>query len=62
MTSFPPNNHAYLVKYDSTQGKFTDPVTSAKSDPALGEDDTLVVGGQWGYSHRTVDLLKQIVG
>jgi hypothetical protein len=37
---------ANLVKYDSTQGKFTDTVTSEKFDPSLGEDDTLVVGGQ----------------
>jgi glyceraldehyde-3-phosphate dehydrogenase/erythrose-4-phosphate dehydrogenase len=32
---------AYLVKYDSTQGKFTDPVTSEKSNPSLGKADTL---------------------
>jgi glyceraldehyde-3-phosphate dehydrogenase/erythrose-4-phosphate dehydrogenase len=32
----PADNLAYLVKYDSTQGKFTDTVRSEKSDPALG--------------------------
>jgi glyceraldehyde 3-phosphate dehydrogenase len=37
----PADNLAYLVKYDSVQGKFTDTVSSEKSDPALGEDDTL---------------------
>src|SRR4051794_37023465 len=42
----PADNLAYLVKYDSTQGKFAGAVTSEKFDPSLGEDDTMVVDGQ----------------
>src|SRR4249920_3505045 len=42
----PADNLAYLVKYDSTQGRFAGTVTSEKSDPSLGEDDTLVVNGR----------------
>src|SRR6476660_6517509 len=42
----PADNLAYLLKYDSTQGRFTGTVTSEKSGPSLGEDDTLVVDGQ----------------
>ena len=41
----PADNLAYLVKYDSTQGKFKGEVHSAKSSPELSEDDTLVVDG-----------------
>jgi glyceraldehyde 3-phosphate dehydrogenase len=41
----PADNLAYLLKYDSTQGKFAGTVTSEKSDPALAEDDVLVVDG-----------------
>ncbi len=42
----PADNLAYLVKYDSTQGRFAGEVHSEKSDPSLEEDDTLVVNGQ----------------
>jgi glyceraldehyde 3-phosphate dehydrogenase len=42
----PADNLAYLVKYDSTQGKFDFDVSSEKSDPSLAEDDVLVVDGQ----------------
>src|SRR6476620_9935405 len=42
----PADNLAYLLKYDSTQGKFTGTVSSEKSDASLGEGDTLVVDGQ----------------
>lgn len=42
----PADNLAYLVKYDSTQGKFGFDVSSEKSDPSLAEDDVLVVDGQ----------------
>ena len=42
----PADNLAYLVKYDSTQGKFAGTVASEKSNPSLAEDDTLVVDGQ----------------
>jgi len=41
----PADNLAYLLKYDSTQGKFNGTVTSEKSDPGLAEDDVLVVNG-----------------
>jgi glyceraldehyde 3-phosphate dehydrogenase len=41
----PADNLAYLLKYDSTQGKFNGTVTSEKSDPAVPEDDVLVVNG-----------------
>lgn len=42
----PADNLAYLVKYDSIQGKFDGDVSSEKSSPDVGEDDTLVVNGQ----------------
>ena len=41
----PADNLAYLLKYDSTQGKFTGEVTSQKSSPSVAEDDVLVVNG-----------------
>ncbi len=41
----PADNLAYLVKYDSTQGRFSGEVHSAKSSPDLAEDDTIVVDG-----------------
>jgi glyceraldehyde 3-phosphate dehydrogenase len=41
----PADNLAYLLKYDSTQGKFNGTVTSEKSDPSVPEDDVLVVNG-----------------
>ena len=41
----PADNLAYLVKYDSTQGKFKGTVTSEKSSPDVPEDDVLVVNG-----------------
>jgi glyceraldehyde 3-phosphate dehydrogenase len=44
----PADNLAYLLKYDSTQGRFQGEVTSEKSRPDLHDDDTLVVNG-----HRT---------
>jgi glyceraldehyde 3-phosphate dehydrogenase len=39
----PADNLAYLLKYDSTQGRFQANVSSEKSSPDLGADDTLVV-------------------
>ena len=42
----PADNLAYLVKYDSTQGRFKGTVSSEKSSPSVEEDDTLVVNGQ----------------
>ncbi len=41
----PADNLAYLLKYDSTQGRLGLPVHSEKSNPSLEEDDVLVVGG-----------------
>src|SRR3954468_4856904 len=41
----PADNLAYLVKYDSTQGRFKGEVTSEKSSPSVAEDDILVVNG-----------------
>ena len=42
----PADNLAYLVKYDSIQGRFPGTVTSEKSSPGAAEDDVLVVNGQ----------------
>jgi glyceraldehyde 3-phosphate dehydrogenase len=39
------DNLAYLLKYDSTQGKFNGTVTSEKSKPEVAEDDILIVNG-----------------
>jgi glyceraldehyde 3-phosphate dehydrogenase len=41
----PADNLAYLVKYDSTQGRFAGTVTSKKSSADKAEDDVLVVNG-----------------
>src|ERR1700674_164683 len=41
----PADNLAYLLKYDSTQGRFQGEVTSEKSSKNVSEDDTLVVNG-----------------
>src|SRR5580700_5611139 len=41
----PADNLAYLVKYDSTQGRAKEKVFSKKSKPELEEDDVLVVDG-----------------
>src|SRR3954451_16058908 len=39
------DNLAYLLKYDSTQGRFNGTVSSTKSAPDKAEDDVLVVNG-----------------
>jgi glyceraldehyde 3-phosphate dehydrogenase len=41
----PADNLAYLMKYDTTQGRFQGSVTSEKSSAAVAEDDLLVVDG-----------------
>ena len=41
----PADNLAYLLKYDSTQGRFAGEVASRKSSNAVPEDDVLVVNG-----------------
>ncbi len=42
----PADNLAYLLKYDSTQGKFAGTVSSKKSSPDKLEDDVLIVNGK----------------
>jgi len=42
----PADNLAYLVKYDSTQGRFKGEVMSSKSKAGVEEDDLLIVDGQ----------------
>ena len=42
----PADNLAYLLKYDSIQGKFEGTVGSKKSAPDKAEDDVLVVDGK----------------
>ncbi|MDX2227355.1 MAG: type I glyceraldehyde-3-phosphate dehydrogenase [Verrucomicrobiae bacterium] len=41
----PADNLAYLVKYDSTQGRFNGEVSSTKSSPDKADDDVLIVNG-----------------
>src|SRR5881296_2239770 len=42
----PADNLAYLLKYDSTQGRFNGTLASKKSSADKAEDDVLVVNGQ----------------
>jgi len=42
----PADNLAYLLKYDSTQGRFQGEVTSKKSSADKADDDVLVVNGK----------------
>src|SRR5262252_7081473 len=42
----PADNLAYLLKYDSTQGRFQGTVGSEKSSADKADDDVLVVNGQ----------------
>src|SRR5437762_11181531 len=42
----PADNLAYLLRYDSTQGRFNGVVGSEKSAPDKTEDDVLLVNGQ----------------
>jgi len=42
----PADNLAYLLKYDSTQGRFNGTVDSKKSAPDKPEDDILIVNGK----------------
>ena len=42
----PADNLAYLLKYDSTQGRFNGTVSSKKSSDDVAEDDVLVVNGK----------------
>ena len=42
----PADNLAYLLKYDSVQGRFQGTVSSKKSSPDKEEDDVIVVNGK----------------
>ena len=42
----PADNLAYLLKYDSTQGRFNGEVSSKKSSADKAEDDVIVVNGK----------------
>src|SRR3954471_10051432 len=42
----PADNLAYLLKYDSTQGRFKGEVSSKKSSPEKEEPDVLIVNGK----------------
>src|ERR1700761_2343682 len=42
----PADNLAYLLKFDSIQGKFEGKVSSKKSSPDKADDDVLVVDGK----------------
>src|SRR5687768_15808571 len=42
----PADNLAYLLKYDSVQGRFDGRVESKKSDPGKSDPDVLVVDGK----------------
>ena len=42
----PADNLAYLLKYDSVQGRFQGTVSSKKSSPEKEEDDVIVVNGK----------------
>jgi len=42
----PADNLAYLLKYDSIQGRFQGQVSSKKSAPDKAEDDVIIVNGQ----------------
>ncbi|HET6413896.1 MAG TPA: type I glyceraldehyde-3-phosphate dehydrogenase [Anaeromyxobacter sp.] len=42
----PADNLGYLLKYDTTQGRFNGTIDSRKSSPDKGDDDILVVNGR----------------
>jgi len=68
----PADNLAYLVKYDSTQGKFAGTVSSKKSKPEIAEDDVLVVDGKeikvlacrdnWPWKDLGIDIVIESTG
>jgi glyceraldehyde 3-phosphate dehydrogenase len=68
----PADNLAYLVKYDSTQGKFTGTVSSKKSAPTVAEDDILTVNGKdikvlacrdnWPWKDLGIDVVIESTG
>ena len=68
----PADNLAYLVKYDSTQGRFAGTVSSKKSSATVAEDDVLVVNGKeikvlacrdnWPWADLKVDVVIESTG
>ncbi len=68
----PADNLAYLVKFDSTQGKFAGEVSSKKSAADKAEDDILVVNGKeikvlackdnWPWKDLAVDVVIESTG
>ena len=68
----PADNLAYLVKFDSTQGKFAGEVSSKKSAPTVLEDDILVVNGKdikvlacrdnWPWKALGIDVVIESTG
>ncbi len=68
----PADNLAYLVKYDSTQGRFAGTVSSKKSAPTVAEDDVLVVNGKeikvlacrdnWPWADLKIDVVIESTG
>jgi glyceraldehyde 3-phosphate dehydrogenase len=68
----PADNLAYLVKYDSTQYKFSGEVSSKKSKPEVAEDDVLVVNGKdikvlacrdnWPWKDLGIDVVIESTG
>ena len=68
----PADNLAYLVKYDSTQGKFAGTVSSKKSAATVLEDDILTVNGKdikvlacrdnWPWKDLGIDVVIESTG
>ncbi len=68
----PADNLAYLVKYDSTQNRFSGTVGSKKSKPDAAEDDVLVVNGKdikvlacrdnWPWKDLAIDVVIESTG
>lgn len=68
----PADNLAYLVKYDSTQGRFQGEVSSKKSAADKAEDDVLVVNGKdikvlackdnWPWADLKIDVVIESTG
>lgn len=48
---------AYLLKYDSAQGRFANEVTTRKSQPDLEEEDILIIDGK--YETKCVPAAKE---
>src|SRR5581483_2224898 len=57
----PADNLAYLLKYDSTQGRFKGEVSSAKSSESVEEDDLLIVDGN-KIKCLAVDIVVESTG